>query len=79
MTRLRFCRVSPWIMAVRLGCSSSGRIRKRAKARSQIRDWEYDWHSWTVKMRITPENTGKDNRLILLYKVKGKASKYTNR
>ena len=43
-------------------CSSSGRIRKRAKVRSQIRDrklkiwnWEYDWHFWTVKMGIPQE------------------------
>ena len=62
-------------------CSSSERIRKRAKARSQIRDrklqiwnWEYDWHFWTVKMGILQESR-KDNRLVLLYKgLKGKAS-----
>ena len=44
--------------------SSSGRIRKRAKVRSQVRDrklqiwnWEtqYDWHFWTVKMGIPQE------------------------
>ena len=62
-------------------CSSSGRIRKRAKAHSQIRDrklqiwnWEYDWHSWTIKMGI-PQEKEEDNRFILLYKgLKGKAS-----
>ena len=44
--------------------SSSRRIRKRANARRQIRDrqlqlwhWEYDWHSWTVKMGIPQEET----------------------
>ena len=43
-------------------CSSPGRIRKRAKVRCQICDrllqlcnWEYDWHSWTIKTRIPQE------------------------
>ena len=56
---------SPGVWQFGLGtprCSPSGRIRKRAKARSQIRDWklqlwnwEYDCHFWTVKMGIPQE------------------------
>ena len=66
-------------MAVLFGtprCSSSGRMRKRAKACSEIRDrklqiwhWEYDWHSWTVNLKwVSLKKRRKDNRLILLYK-----------
>ena len=74
------------MMAVRFGtprCISSGRIRKCAKARSQIRDYNYEtgnmigilgqlkWES--LKKRR------KDNRFILLYKgLKGKVSIPTN-
>ena len=44
-------------------CSFQGRIRKRAKAKSQIRDRKLqsmkhgsmNWHSWTVKMGIPQE------------------------
>ena len=37
--------------------------------------WEYDWHSWTIKMGIPQKKRRKDNRLILLYKgLKGKAN-----
>ena len=71
------------MMAVQFGtrrCISSGRIRKCAKARSQIRNYNYE----TVSMigilgQLSPKKRRKDNRFILLYKgLKGKVSIPTN-
>ena len=73
---------SPGLWQFGLGpprCSSSGRIRKRAKAHSQIRDYSYETGSVTgIYGQLKWESLKKrrkDNRLILLYKgLKGKAS-----
>ena len=75
---------SPGLWQFGLGsprCSSPGRIRKRAKARSQIVTGNYNYETGSMTGILgqlkweSLKKRRKDNRFILLYKgLKGKAS-----